>query len=68
MMINRLTTSTHFIPIKITDSMQKLVDLDIKDIVQETLDTSGHRFESRPSIHLEVIDEFTKGHDDKVEF
>ncbi len=32
--IDRLTKSAHFIPLKITDSMQKLAELYIKEIVR----------------------------------
>ena len=55
--VDRLTKSSHFLPIKNSDSLDKLAQLYVKEI---TWYTSFHYFRQRSQVYLTVLAQFTE--------
>jgi hypothetical protein len=62
---SRLINGAHFVPLKVTNWVQKLVDLHVKDIIR--LDGIPDVIKSRLPFHLKVLGESANTYGHKVE-
>ena len=58
MIIDRLTKSAHFLPVNVEDSLEKLAQLYVDEIVRLHGGSSFDSFRSRPQVHIQVLAQF----------
>ena len=53
--VDRLTKSAHFFPVNVEDSLEKLAQLYVDEIVRLHGGSSFDSFRSRPQVHIQVL-------------